>query len=104
MQEQLQNVQHIQANHCAVAAILESGAVVTWGDSDFGADSSQVQELSLNLLQSPEVRGMPFEIISTKKTFTCVTRGQFKEQKSGCPFWDQLFDHLVACCLLVVRE
>ena len=43
MQEQLQNVQHIQATDGAFAAILESGAVVTWGDPGCGGDSSEVQ-------------------------------------------------------------
>ena len=40
MQEQLRNVQRIQATACAFAAILESGAVVTWS---FGRDSRHVQ-------------------------------------------------------------
>ena len=43
-QEQLKNVQQIQANDLAFAAILESGAVVTWGRADYGGDSTQVQE------------------------------------------------------------
>ena len=45
VQEQLRNVQHIQAS-CggAFAAILESGAVVTWGNPGHGGDSGQVQE------------------------------------------------------------
>ena len=50
MQEQLRNVQHIQATDSAFAAILESGAVVTWGDPTYGGDSGQVQEqLGLDL-------------------------------------------------------
>ena len=36
MQEQLRNVQHIQATEGVFAAILESGAVVTWGDPHYG--------------------------------------------------------------------
>ena len=43
MQEQLRNVQRIQATDGAFAAILESGAVVTWGRADCAGDSSQVQ-------------------------------------------------------------
>ena len=39
VQEQLRNVQSIQATDCAFAAILESGAVVTWGDQESGGDS-----------------------------------------------------------------
>ena len=37
-------MKHIQATARAFAAILESGAVVTWGDPEFGGDSSQVHE------------------------------------------------------------
>ena len=44
VEEQLRNVQHIQATKGAFAAILESGAVVTWGTPEYGGDSSQVQE------------------------------------------------------------
>ena len=49
MQEQLRNVQHIQATGGAFAAILESGAVVTWGRPENGGDSSQVQEQLRNV-------------------------------------------------------
>ena len=49
VQEQLRNVQHIQATGYAFAAILESGAVVTWGDPEYGGDSSQVQEQLANV-------------------------------------------------------
>ena len=52
MQGQLRSVQHIQATASgAFAAILESGAVVTWGDPDNGGDSSQVQEKLRNVRQ-----------------------------------------------------
>ena len=44
MQGQLRNVQCIQATRFAVAAILEYGAIVTWGHPDYGGDSSLVQE------------------------------------------------------------
>ena len=44
VQEQLRNVQHIQATDGAFAAVLESGAVVTWGNPEHGGDSSQDQE------------------------------------------------------------
>ena len=50
VQEQLRNVQHIQATAHAFAAILQSGNVVTWGDPKEGGDSSRVQE-QLSLLQ-----------------------------------------------------
>ncbi|CAJ1341493.1 unnamed protein product [Effrenium voratum] len=49
VQEQLRNVQHVQATAGAVAAILESAAVVTWGDPEDGGDSSQVQEQLRNV-------------------------------------------------------
>ena len=48
VQEQLRNVQHIQATNEAFAAILESGAVVTWGHAGMGGDSSQVQGQLMN--------------------------------------------------------
>ena len=38
------DVQEIQASGHAFAAVLSDGSVVTWGDADFGGDSSQVQE------------------------------------------------------------
>ena len=44
MQEHLTSVQHIQATRFAFAAILESGAVVTWGNPRAGGDSCQMQE------------------------------------------------------------
>ena len=49
MQEQLRNVQCIQACYSSFAAILESAAVVTWGRADWGGDSSQVQEQLRNV-------------------------------------------------------
>ena len=48
MKEQLRNVQHIQATAGAFAAILESGAAVTWGDLP-GRDSSREQEQLKNV-------------------------------------------------------
>jgi hypothetical protein len=33
----------VQASLGAFAALLEDGSVVTWGDAEHGADSSQVQ-------------------------------------------------------------
>ena len=49
VQRQLRNVQCIQAAECALAVILESGAVVTWGVPEDGGDSSQVQEQLQNV-------------------------------------------------------
>ena len=36
-------MQQIQSSHAAFAAILGDGSVVTWGDADFGGNSSAVQ-------------------------------------------------------------
>jgi hypothetical protein len=38
-----QVVQHIYSNRFSFTAVLVSGRVVTWGDADFGGDSSSVQ-------------------------------------------------------------
>ena len=42
VQEQLRNVQCIQANGVAFAAVLNNGSVVTWGHPANGGDSSAV--------------------------------------------------------------
>ena len=44
VQDQLKNVQHIQASALAFAAILDNGSVVTWGDAGYGGDSGAVQD------------------------------------------------------------
>ena len=44
VQDQLKNVQHIQATSCAFAAVLGDGSVVTWGSARGGGDSSAVQD------------------------------------------------------------
>ena len=45
VQDQLKNVQQIQASHHgAFAAILGDGSVVTWGSAECGGDSSSVQD------------------------------------------------------------
>ena len=43
VQDQLKDVQHIQASGGAFAAILGDGSVVTWGSADCGGDSRAVQ-------------------------------------------------------------
>eukprot|EP00439_Symbiodinium_sp_Y106_P049798 s1309_g6.t1 len=48
---QLTNVQQIQASRSAFAAILGDGSVVTWGSTDNGGDSSDVQEQLKNVHQ-----------------------------------------------------
>ena len=42
VQNQLRDVQQIQANYHAFAAILAGGSVVTWGRSRYGGDCSAV--------------------------------------------------------------
>ena len=39
----LKGVQQVQATHSAFAAILEDGSVLTWGNAQYGGDSSAVQ-------------------------------------------------------------
>ena len=51
VQDQLKNVQQIQATQCAFAAILADGSVVTWGLAGFGGDSSAAQHELKNALQ-----------------------------------------------------
>ena len=51
VQDQLRNVQHIQATRYAFAAILEDGSVVTWGSPGKGGDSSAVQDQLRNVQQ-----------------------------------------------------
>ena len=51
MQDQLKNVQHVQANQRAFAAILGDGSVVTWGYADHGGDISAVRAQLTNVQQ-----------------------------------------------------
>ena len=51
VQDQLKNVQQIQASSCAFAAILADGSVVTWGHAAFGGDSRAVQDQLKNVQQ-----------------------------------------------------
>ena len=51
MQNRLRNVQQIQANMHAFAAILADGSVVTWGHADYGGDSDAVQGQLKNVQQ-----------------------------------------------------
>lgn len=44
VQDELKNVEHIQANSLAFAALKTNGSVVTWGTLDAGGDSSVVQD------------------------------------------------------------
>ena len=51
VQDQLKNVQQIQASSGAFAAILGDGSVVTWGNAKHGGDSSAVQDQLKNATQ-----------------------------------------------------
>ena len=51
VQDQLRNVQQIQASHGTFAAILDGGSVVTWGNAVYGGDSSEVQDQLKNVQQ-----------------------------------------------------
>ena len=42
--DQLKHVQRMQASRHAFAAILGNASVVTWGDADFGGDSSALRD------------------------------------------------------------
>ena len=58
VQDQLKNVEHIQATSKAFAAILQDGSVTAWGDREAGGDSSSSRMWSIlgpqvaHLLQS----------------------------------------------------
>ena len=62
VQDQLKNVQEIQANDCAFAAILGDGSVLTWGFHSCGGDSSAVQAQLANVQ----------EIQATRSAFAAV--------------------------------
>eukprot|EP00439_Symbiodinium_sp_Y106_P023181 s4846_g2.t2 len=49
VQDQLQNVAHVQASNYAYAAIRADGSVVTWGDIACGGDVSVVQDQLQNV-------------------------------------------------------
>ena len=56
------NVQ-IQASGFSFAAILGDGAVVTWGDTDYGGDSSAVRDQLKNVQQIQATAGGAFAAI-----------------------------------------
>ena len=71
VQEQLVNVQQIQATLGAFAAIRSNGTVVTWGDPRFGGHSSQVEEQLTDVQQVQ------------------ATSGAFAAIKGSCRLWRQ---------------
>ena len=82
VQEQLRNVQHIQATRYAFAAVLESGAVVTWGDPDDGGDSSHVQEQLRNV---QHIQATRYAFAAVLESGAVVTWGdpEFGRQQPG---------------------
>ena len=60
VQEQLKNVQQIQASHQAFAAIRGDGSVVTWGSANYGGDSSAVQDQLARCATDPSFNGRIF--------------------------------------------
>ena len=56
MQDELKNVQQIQATRCSFAAILGDGSAVTWGNAGGRGNSSAVQHQLKNvqLIQSSD--------------------------------------------------
>eukprot|EP00435_Cladocopium_sp_Y103_P052315 s29_g16.t1 len=58
----LKGVQQVQACGSAFAAILADGSVVTWGDLDYGVDSSEVQD-RLKGVQQVQASGRAFAAI-----------------------------------------
>ena len=72
-QPHLRNVQRIQAaSSGSFAAILESGAVVTWGRRECGGDSSQVQEQLMNV---PHIQATEASFAALLESGAVVTWG-----------------------------
>ena len=61
VQDELKNVQQIQASSCSFAALRGDGTVVTWGSACSGGDSSAVQDQLKNVQQ----------IQATQQRFCC---------------------------------
>ena len=57
VQDQLKNVQKIQASSGAFASIRADGSVVTWGKPEEGGDSSAMQELLKDVQQAQAAHG-----------------------------------------------
>ena len=67
VQNQLKNVQQVQAFSGSFAAILADGSVVAWGDADFVGDSGEVHDLLKNVQQ----------IQASEDAFAAVVGGGF---------------------------
>ena len=62
VQDQLRNVQQIQATDMAFAAILADGSVIAWGNPNYGGDCSRVQ-CQLNNVQQIQAARSAFAAI-----------------------------------------
>ena len=62
VQDQLRNVQHMQATSCAFTAILADGSVVTWGSAAYGGDGSVVRD-QLRYVQDMQATSCAFAAI-----------------------------------------
>ena len=82
VREDLWGVQHLQATSRAFAAVLSDGRVVTYGDADFGGDSSRVQSELSDVLQIQATRGAPPPASCTS---TCsAPPGPCADKSTGC--------------------
>ena len=87
VQNQLKNVQHIQASHHAFAGILGGGAVVTWGDAGNGGDSGAVQDQLKNVQQ---IQACHFAFAVVLGDGSVVTWGNARDGGDSSALQDQL--------------
>ena len=87
MQDQLKNVQQIQASLSAIAAILGDGFVVTWGYADGGGDSSSVQDQLKNVQQ---IQASGFAFAAILGNGSVVTSGSADSGGDSSSVQDQL--------------
>ena len=71
MQDELRNVQRVQASCVAFAAILGNGSAVTWGLVKCGGDSSAVQHQVKNMQQIQASHGAFAAILGDGAVVTC---------------------------------
>ena len=70
MRAQLLHVQQIQASSQAFADILDDGSVVTWGDPQYGGNSSAVHARNVQQIQASR-----YAFAAILGDGTCVTWG-----------------------------
>ena len=46
---QLESIKEIYSNNYAFAALTKNGNVITWGNPDYGGDSSRIQNKLINI-------------------------------------------------------